>query len=179
MKIYSIEELNKEFKKLNYKWFDFHIVGIRSKSNEPNKFDDLIGIVKGDTITWFTCTTNPGTFWLENPSNKLGTALLVPGQYIDTYGFGLHQGKYRALKQYKEVSVYRDNDKDKVAEVTNTIDKGLFGINIHHAGKASVNIDKWSAGCQVVSNLADWALFLKMCEDSKLKSFTYTLLNEF
>lgn len=179
MKKYSIEELKTKFKELNYKWFDFHIIGIRSKTNLPNKFDDLIGIVEKDTIIWYSCTTNPGTYWLENPSNKLGTALLIPDQYINTYGFGLHQGKYKALKQYKEVSVYRDNDKDKIAEKTSIIDKGLFGINIHHAGKFSINIDKWSAGCQVIANIEDWNNFLKKCEDSKLKQFTYTLLKEF
>lgn len=179
MKKYTVEELKTKFKESNYQWFDFHIIGIRSKANLPNKFDDLIGIVNKDTITWYTCTTNPGTFWLENPSNKLGTALLVPNQYIDTYGLGLHQNKYEALKQYKEVEVYRDADKDKIAEETNTIDKGLFGINIHHAGTASTNIDKWSAGCQVIANLEEWKTFLKQCKDSKLKSFTYTLLKEF
>lgn len=179
MKKPTIQEIKNKFAELGYKWFDFQIVGIRSKANEPNKFDDLIGVIEKDTITWYTCTTNPGTYWLENPSNTLGTALLVPKQYIDTWVFGLHQGKYKALKQAKEVEVYRDNDKDKIAEVTSTIVSGLYGINIHHAGTNSVNIDKWSAGCQVIANIKDWEAFLKKCEDSKLKAFTYTLLNEF
>jgi hypothetical protein len=181
MKQYSIEELKVEFNRLGYKWFDFQIVGIRSKANKPNVFDDLIAVVNKDKIKWFTCTTNPGTHWLKNLLNPKGTALLKPGQYVDTWGLGLHQGKYEALTQKKPVTVFRDKDLDDLAEETAVTDTGLFGINIHRANDKMVSkfIDKWSAGCMVLNNPADFKKVLDLGKESKKPLFTYTLLKEF
>jgi hypothetical protein len=113
--------------------------------------------------------------------NPKGTAVLKPGQYIDTWAFGLHQGKYEALKQVKPVTVYRDKDLDDKSEETAVTDTGLFGINIHRANEKAISkiIDKWSAGCQVLNNPADFKTLLDSCKESKLKAFTYTLLKEF
>lgn len=181
MKKYSILELKNEFHKLGYQWLDFQIIGIRSNANIPNKFDDLIGLVENNTITWFTGTTNPGTHWLKNLLNKAGTALLKPGQYLDTYKLDLHQGKYLALCQRKPVTVYRDGDKDDIAEETKVTQTGLFGINIHRANPSVLSqlIDKYSAGCQVLNNPTDFNYLIKRCQESKLKDFNYTLLKEF
>jgi hypothetical protein len=181
MKRYSLEEVKKEFEKLNYKWFDFHFVGVRSNANLKNEFDDLFGMIKGNTIQWVTCTTNPGTHWLKNLLNPKGTALLRPNQYVDTWQIGMHQGKYKAFCQCKPVEVYRDNNLNDVAEETSAIDRGLFGINIHRANDKAISkfIDKWSAGCQVLNNPADFQKLLELAEESKLKQFTYTLLKEF
>lgn len=181
MKKYTIGELQFEFKKLGYQWFDFMIVGIRSAANKPNEFDDLIGLVANGKISWFTGTTNPGTHWLKNIMNPKGTALLKSGQYIDTWEIGLHQGKYEAFKQVKPVTVFRDKDLDDIAEETAVTDTGLFGINIHRANEKAISrlIDKWSAGCQVLNNPADFKTLLDEAKASKKKAFTYTLLKEF
>lgn len=181
MRIYSVEELKKEYNRLNYKWFDFHFVGIRSEKNEANLFDDTFGVINGNDIKWFLCTTNAGTHWLLNLMNPKGTAHLKPGQYIDTWAFGLHQKKYRAFVQVKPVEVYRDANKNKIAEESNLVDRGLFGINIHRANENIISkfIDKWSAGCQVIPNPSDFKLILSMAERSQLNNFTYTLLKEF
>lgn len=181
MKKYNIEELKAEFAKHNYKWFDFHFVGIRSKANLPNQFDDLFGMIQGNNIEWFTCTTNPGTHWLKNLLNPKGTALLKANQYVDTWKLGLHQGKYEAFVQAQAVEVFRDKNLNDVAEETTTIDKGFFGINIHRANEkfTSKLIDKWSAGCQVLNNPADFAKVLFTAKNTKQKTFTYTLLKEF
>lgn len=143
----TIDQLKAEFSRLGYLWLPFQVIAIRSKANEPNKFDDLIGFVDGDTITWHTGTANPGTYWLENPSRVDGTAMIKEGQYIDTWQLGKHKGQYDALTQAKEVTVYWDNDKDKLAEETTTTETGYFGINWHHAHAEheSQNVDKWSA----------------------------------
>jgi hypothetical protein len=181
MKKYTIEELKSEFKRLGYYWLDFQIIGVRSKENTPNKFDDLIGVVTGGSkIDWYSCTTNPGTYWLKNLLNPKGTALLKPAQYIDTYIIGTHK-TYQALVQARSVTVYRDGDKDEIAEETSILDTGYFGINIHRASSNYVSqlIDKWSAGCQVINNPADFKFILDKCKQSKLKHFTYTLLKEF
>lgn len=178
---YTIPELKAEFLRQGHDWFPFHIIGIRSNANLPNKFDDLIGVVSGDSIEWFTGTTNPGTHWLRNLLNPKGTSLLRANQYVDTWKIGLHQGKYEAFVQCKPVTVYRDSDKDDVAEETSTVDTGIFGINIHRANEKLVSqlIDKWSAGCQVLNNPADFKKLLEMAKATKQPFFTYTLLKEF
>lgn len=181
MKKYTIDELKAQFNKLGYKWLPFQIVGIRSNANLPNKFDDLIGVIQDNNITWFTGTTNPGTHWLKNLLNPKGAALLKPNQYLDTWKLDLHQGKYLALCQRKPVVVYRDSDKDDFAEETAVTETGLFGINIHRANPSLISqlIDKWSAGCQVLNNPKEYELLINMCRESRLKDFTYTLLKEF
>jgi len=181
MKKYKVEELQLQFTKLGYKWLPFQIVGIRSKADSPNKFDDLIGLVEKDNITWFTGTTNPGTHWLKNLLNPKGAALLKPNQYLDTWKLALHQGKYEALCQRKPVIVYRDSNKNNFAEETAVVDTGLFGINIHRANPSVIStiIDKWSAGCQVLNNPLDFNFLLKRCKESGLKDFSYVLLKEF
>ena len=181
MKNYSIEDLKSEFEKLNYKWLDFQVIGVRSKEDLPNKFDDLIGLVENNNITWFTGTTNPGVYWLLNLLNNKGTAILKPNQYIDTWQLALHQGKYLALCQRKPVTVYRDSNKNDKSEETNIVETGLFGINIHRANPSAISQlnDKWSAGCQVINNYKDFDYLISECKKSQLKDFTYTLLKEF
>jgi hypothetical protein len=181
MRNYTIDELKNEFKKLNYEFPQFHLVGIRSKANKPNEFDDLIAVINNNEINWYTCTTNPGTHWLLNLLNPKGAALLKPGQYLNTWQLGLHQGKYQALTQCKNVTVFRDGDKDNIAEETKVTQTGMFGINIHRANEKLVSklIDKWSAGCQVLNEPKQFAELLTKCKQSGLKQFTYTLLNEF
>lgn len=181
MKRYTIDELKNEFAKLGYTWYPFMLVGIRSNANIPNEFDDLVGVVEGDKVSWYTATTNPGTHWLKNLLNPKGAALLKPGQWVDSWKVGMHQGKYEALTQVKSITVYRDSNKNLIAEESSVEDTGLFGINIHRANPNGISkfIDKWSAGCQVLNNSAEFAELLNKCKSSGLKSFTYTLLKEF
>ena len=181
MKNYKIDDLKFQFAKLNYKWLPFHIVGIRSDANNPDKFDDLIGLIEKDNLVLFSGTTNPGIHWLKNLLNPKGAALLKPNQYLNTYQLDLHQGKYTALCQRKPVTVYRDANKNGIAEETAVTDTGLFGINIHRANPNAVSsiIDKWSAGCQVLNDPIDFNFLIKRCKESGLKEFTYTLLKEF
>ena len=181
MKHYNIKELKNEFSKNLYSWYNFQLVGVRSTANLPNQFDDLIGVINNDVITWFTCTTNPGTHWLKNLLNLKGAALLKPGQYVDSWKLGLHQGKYEAFVQSKPITVFRDGDKDDIAEETSITETGYFGINIHRANDKLISkiIDKWSAGCQVLNNPDDFKELLHQAKLSGKTTFTYTLLKEF
>ena len=113
--------------------------------------------------------------------NPKGTAVLKPGQYIDSFGFGLHQGKYEALVQIKPLPVYRDADKDDLAEEQGAVESGMFGIHIHRANPSMISklIDKWSAGCQVLNNPHEFEVLMAACKASKNTKFTYTLLEEF
>ena len=144
-----------------------NVFGFRSSNTKPNKFDDAIGIFRltrdGESyeMNVWDSTTDPGLYWLQRPENSMGTAILVPGSYR-AYKLGLHKNKYPALVQRAgEVSVYRDGDRDVELDNENSsggIDTGYFGINIHRANEkgTSINVDKWSAGCQVIADYRDF-----------------------
>jgi len=169
--------------------YELNIVGIRSDSTLPNRFDDEIHVFfKNNSGKWihyiFPATTDPGTYWLQNPMSPQGTAILKQGQYKGAYQIGLHRGKYYALVQRKPVTVLRDYDRNAFLDFWNgKPETGMFGINIH---RASVNgttksVDSYSAGCQVFANINDFNLFMQLCEKHKQlygNSFTYTLIDK-
>ena len=173
--------------------YNLNIIGVRSKESikQENRFDDILIVAFGlatsgynsSTKFIFQITTDPGIKSLKAPMNAKGTAILVPGQYRGSHKIGLHQGKYEALVQCAPVKVYRDANKDSILDTDKrTIDTGMFGINIHKAGIASVIVDGWSAGCQVLAVEKDYAIFMDLCRKQKLAGygdkFTYTLLEE-
>lgn len=167
--------------------FELNIVGIRSAQVHANSFDDVICVFyKTDAVNWvfqvFAATTDPGNFWLQNPITSKGTAILKPGQYINAYALGMHRGKYLALVQSREVTVYRDANRDMVLNAGAKTETGFFGINIHRALQSGTTkyVDKFSAGCQVFASAGDFATFMQLCEVHKKlygNQFTYTLLN--
>jgi hypothetical protein len=179
-------------KSLGYQLFsrpyELNIVGVRSKNTKSNSFDDELHVFyKVKTFHWeyhvFKITTDPGTYWLKNPLQPKGTAILAQGQYLNAYHIGMHQSKYKALVQQKPVSVIRDYDRNAWLDFLNgSKENGLFGINIHRAltqGKTKY-IDRFSAGCQVFENVADFEHFLTMCDKHAQlhgNNFTYTLID--
>jgi hypothetical protein len=192
---FQINKLKEALSNKGYIFFDnglynLNIVGIRSRVRESGKFDDLMLVVYKDNkdndfiIESFPITTDAGTYWLKNPMNTKGTALLVPNQYRASFELGYHQGKYKALVQCNPLRVYRDNNKDYIADYDpSTIETGMFGINIHRSNPnvSSWKNDKWSAGCQVFQNPIHYLHFIQLCEkSSKLygNKFTYTLLDQ-
>ena len=181
MKIYTPTELRNEFTRLNYQWPNFHLIGVRSKADAVNEFDDRFFLIDGNNFYAYRGSTNPGVYWQNNFGKKKGVAVLKPGQYIDGWILGKHRGMYTAWTQAIPLTVYRDADKDGKSERTEVTEKGLFGINIHRASQNNISkvIDKWSAGCQVMNNPAQFSQFILLSEHSGLKKFTYTLLEEF
>jgi len=193
---YNNSILEQAVKAKGYKWFsngdyNLNIVGIRNsntKNKVTNAFDDILTLSYKLKGKWkyeeFECTTDPGTHWVKNILKKSGVAILKPGQYRGSHKIGLHQGKYEALRQMKPVKVYRDQNKDGVYDKNeDSVEIGLFGINIHratkHAGKKSKQIDKWSAGCQVIAAADDFKKFMELANIAKnvwSNSFTYTLI---
>ena len=178
----------------NNKSYDVNIIGIRNdetKGRVTNAFDDTITIsYKNEDGEWqyheFDCTTDPGSAYMDNPIlENTGCAILKPNQYRGSHKIRLHGGKYTALGQKKDVTVYRDNDRNNNYDLDESkTDTGLFGINIHRAtgraGNKSTRIDKWSAGCQVIADNDDWHEFLDICQTAREihgNSFSYTLLN--
>jgi hypothetical protein len=168
--------------------YELNIVGVRTRNAKANRFDDEIHVFyKSKPGKWeyhiFKATTDPGTYWLENPMQPQGTAILAQGQYVNAYHIGMHLGKYKALVQVGAVKIMRDYDRNAKLDFLNgKKDTGFFGINIHRAMAQGTTkrIDKFSAGCQVFQNAVDFSHFMGMCEKhSQLygNRFTYTLID--
>ena len=197
MNCYTREQIEKAVESKGHKYFhhgayNVNIVGVRNAAtgNEiTNKFDDCMTVsYKDDNGDWhfncWKCTTDPGKYWAEHLLNKDGVAILKEGQYRGSHMIGLHQGKYEALRQKGAVKVYRDKNLDDEYDlIEEDVQNGIFGINIHKAGSwksGSVQVDKWSAGCQVFSKEDDFYDFMNImykARDRWGNSFTYTLIN--
>lgn len=181
MKEYTIKDLQARFKELGYKWFPFHLIGIRSKDGEPNTFCDVFILYNQGQVYRFQATTRPGSYYLLHLFNPRGAAVLKPGQYVDTWKLGLHKNQYEAWVQVKPVTVYRDNNLNNIAEEIGNQDTGIFGIDIHRSSQFRVSqlVDKFSAGCQVFADPNKFAIFVDVSKKSGQNFFTYTLLEEF
>lgn len=210
----TYENLEAIVKGKGYKWFTepgkLNLIGIRTNLIVPNVYNDIMCIAyidaKGVKKAFnYAQTTLPGKFWLNNPMNPKGAGILRPGQYT-SWVKGTH-GKTRphdALIQIGgPVNIWRDNDKDDIAEfegkgVTKE-DNVYIGLNIHASWAKGDRafIDKDSAACQVSFNswnheqmmaLVDAYIISQLgylptnkaiMENPKLQvKFTYTLLEE-
>ena len=108
-----------------------NLFGVRCNTNVPNRFDDIIGYFMlrsdgGYEMNSFDGTTDPGLYWLKNPMNVKGTAIMCPGSYL-AYKIGLHKGQYTAYVQRGEIKVWRDNNKNSVLDFSGRTDEGYFG----------------------------------------------------
>lgn len=169
--------------KKGYKWFDdINIVWVRTADQTVNVFNDFCTVSWKENGIWkfigFKGTTDPGLYYLKNPINVNGTAIVKPGQYIDCWKRGLHKGHY-ALIQVRPITVYRDRNKDGKIDYSSE-ETGLFGINSHRASSAGVStqVDKWSAGCQVLANTKAQDRYMEICDYANRDFYTFTLLEE-
>lgn len=167
-----------------------NIVGIRNANRQSNSYDDKCWVWwwlgNGDFVIHdYTITTNPGYYYLQKPiAGTKGTAILVPGQYIDCWELGMHRGKQFALVQRGKMAVYRDDNKDTVLDYDPAkIQWGFFGIDGHYGALGDVDvIDRYSAGCQV------WRYhephqelmndFKALSQKFNFTKFSYTLLQQ-
>jgi hypothetical protein len=190
---FTREQVEAAVKSKGYVWFedaankgfDVNIVGIRNSSTGQkvtNAFDDYLTVSYKEGGEWkfhiWPATTDPGKKGVLEYHNVNGVARLVEGQYRGSHTIGLHQGKYEALRQAKNVKVYRDANKDLNYD-ENKIQEGVFGINIHKAGADSTYVENWSEGCQVFKKSADFESFMSIVRKSRDvhgNSFTYTLI---
>lgn len=169
--------------------YNLNIIGFRNPNLVANSFDDTLGVFYKKDGQWvikaYPITTDAGTYWLKNPLDVKGTAILVPNQYKGVYAIRPHNNKYDALCQTNgDVEVFRDKNKDQILNMDKkSIVKGMFGINIHRSNPngESISVDKWSAGCQVFKSVHDFNDFMLLCDKSRDlygNKFTYTLLEE-
>lgn len=184
----TLDQIRTAMKNKGYDFFErgdynLNIIAVRSVGSKvTNAFDDFITCSFKIQGVWqfcvWNCTTDPGKGPMLQGNNGTGTARVVPGQYKGSHAIGLHQGKYQALKQKGNLKVYRDANKDLTYD-EKSITEGVYGINIHKAGKDSTFVDGWSAGCTVFKRVKDFDAFMYYCKKAASlhgNSFTYTLL---
>ena len=158
--------INKHPKCMNIVYVEGMNVDGTKNDNKPNRFNDcrcllainksgkplLSGVWKG--------TTEPSKYWTENPMNKRGAARIAFGQY-KSWSVGWYHG-YEVLRQAKDVTVYRDLNRDYVRTGDKTY-TGMFGIH-HHWGNdlPDNNLGHSSAGCLVGQKRAEHKEFMKL-----------------
>lgn len=195
---YSEKELIERMKQLDdFKVVpsNYHIIGIRSSKDEPNKFDDVFNLMFGEKLILTTTgTTNPGTPVLKGgyvKYNSDGAAVVQADRiYYGVWKYRKHQGKIPALCQWWEgktqpITIFRDNDNDDKSEEIGKKTTGYYGINFH-PDQYDLNVDTrndereiglWSAGCQVCNNFAEYHKIIEFTRNQG--TVTYTILNEF
>lgn len=143
--------------------FDLNIVVITSERNDDNLntfCDWAYALYKNEAEKWESiavpCTGIPGEYYLRNPMNRAGTAIVAEGFHSGLWSLGLHKGT-PALRQVGNVTVHRDSDMDKDPETHFPKFRGIYGINFHGASKRgrSTQVDRWSAGCVVTPLWSD------------------------
>lgn len=189
----TLESLKSSFKKKGYTWDSkFNLIGIRTLDNTAGEFNDWMCIISDDKLVGvFECTTDPGIFYLENPTNVNGTAILPEGQHKSIWVIGKHKG-YEALVQFGVLSVYRDKNKNTKIDIGGKLYNDVAGLNCHRGHETwtrstlrylgnvfkTIKVGKYSAGCQVIAYKDDFDNLLKYAKLSKKKIFDYTLLKE-
>lgn len=169
--------------------FNINYVGIRDEDG-VGQFNDLLVMFWKYKGAWSSFarmgTTDPGLYYLKNPLNVDGTAILKEGQMRGAFMMGYHQGKqdHPALVQKKAVTVIRDANRDDILDINNGVeDTGFFGINHHRALKKGEvgKVGRFSAGCQVTLNPHEYDVFIGICGESEEiwgPGLTYTLINK-
>ena len=171
-----------------------NLFGVRSPVTD-NTFNDTLyifwkegGQYKCVKTTGFL--TKPGESsvhgTIKSPNAK-GVAILRKGWHKDIWHHGLHKGEYKALRQYTNVTVYRDKTQYgqkgpyKLNLFTNTLDEGYFGINFHKTGNPhGKTANGWSAGCQTFKYLSEFNEAMQMANAATSrgqKTFNYYLAN--
>lgn len=191
----TYDEVKAAYSRQGYRFADHgrynvNIFGDRNPNTIPNKFDDHVGVAfigaNGEpTCKWWPATTDPGLYWLEHPMYPRGTGIMKPGQYLDCYKIARspHLG-YDVMFQTGPITILLDDDQnDRLNFKSTKEERGIFYAHIHHAadGHASLQVDKWSALCQVFADPDDFADFMRIIRASKEiygNLFSYTLFTE-
>ncbi|UFX83226.1 hypothetical protein [Candidatus Absconditicoccus praedator] len=96
---YNLDILMNVLDKKGYKIFTQkyipNIIGVRDIQN-IDCFDDVLILFYFDensqpSYQEYSITTLPGMYYLKNPPNTEGTAVLKEGQYLDLYRLGIHK----------------------------------------------------------------------------------------
>jgi lysozyme len=129
--------------------------------NDRGIYDDAIFVYTPSVMASYNGNTDPSFYrkGFGSAEKTKGMASLNPGVW-NVYQFDLHRGKYLALCQkFGPVTVTRDG-------VTDYIDVGYFGINIHKGGRNTTS----SLGCQTI-HPDQWESFISLVTDQAKRYF--------
>lgn len=166
----------------------YWILGVRSKSDQFDLFDDKFYVFKGEEfIMVMSGTTNPGKSGLLEPQkyNDRGVAVVAADKwYYNVWTRGLHNSKVIAYRQSGGFDLIRDNNKNKKSgDAGTTSEEFNRGINFHpsdynlESKTKKTNIGAWSVGCQVVNDIPKYKEFMNLTRLQQVMS--YCLINEF
>jgi len=139
---------------------EFNLFGIRAKDNVSNLlYCDILGMFSSNNSIIGSGTTNPSVFYAKNPMNKSGTAHVIPGFYPDLFTIGKHNPgsdiEHDAFIQAGFISVRRDLNKNSKIDTFEPVERGDYQcINFHSQFGHRAEIGYWSAGCQVIYDMA-------------------------
>lgn len=120
---------------LGHRWDDtamhWNLVGIRALGRLSDLWQDtILGVgnsPEGLVYVGGPGTTSPGRPGLVAPTNPRGTAVMLPGQYVDLYrvGPGAIHGRtgtspYLAFEQISDADYIRDRDRDEIIDIGTT-----------------------------------------------------------
>ena len=207
-----IASIIKAMRKKNYiiylKPYQINMVGIRAPINTNiNKFNDWMVLFwwekDGDNnqenckYKLYRITTVPGINARtgKDPMAPDGSGWLIESQFVDMYKFGYFNigsktQVFDTLVTNKPVQKVYRSKYNSAAILTSYKQQGPYdaGMFVHRSSYAksgsadSINIGKWSYGCQVFAILDNFLEFYSILNTSKQKtgksSFTYTILAE-
>lgn len=165
----------------------YWLLGVQSKGDAYNSFDDKMYLFKGESfIMVTTCTTNAGDEGQKNfhKYNSKGVAVVPTNTWFyDLWANGMHKGKMEALVQVRPIELFRDNVKNNKIDEVQKQAPALVGINFHtcsyekKSNYIGTKIGGWSVGCQVCNNVDHYYRILDLVKNQK--SISYCLLKEF
>ncbi len=166
----------------------YWILGVRSKADLFDKFDDKFYLFKGEEFVMvMSGTTNPGKAGLLSPEkyNSKGVAVVVADKwYYNVWTRGFHNGKVIAYRQTGGIDLIRDNNKNKKSGDSGFVSEEFNrGINFHPSDynidskTKKENIGSWSVGCQVVNDIPKYKELMRITQKQQVMS--YCLINEF
>jgi hypothetical protein len=131
-------------------------------------YTDMFGV--GHCLE-FKATTKPGLSGLQNPINKGGTFILMPGFYQNCWKIGKHnigkQHEHEALVQNGSgiFKGWRDNNKDGVFDFSGKIYRDVTGLNDHGARTFDViRVGGFSLACQVTHEMFEQELKMTLAK---------------
>jgi hypothetical protein len=176
-----------EFDRYNYtyksRYRELNLIGFRRISGEFNTWKDYLGAFwfEGTQpyFKLFPGTTVPGRYYLiDKFLNPKGCAVMLPGQYVDSYQLGKHKGK-EAFVQRSKIRYFRDNNKNSIIDNAGGVFDDIIGLNIHTTHGVFPFVNKYSAGCQVYQDPQQFEWVLELARehaDRYGNKFNYTLM---
>ena len=174
--------------------YNLNLIAIRGTNREAGFYDDMLCVAyqdfgEGWNVLYYPCTTDAGEFYSRNPilGESVGTARICPGQYRGAYQYGRYKD-YQALVQRnpeKPITIWRDKNRDSIANLGGEKFTGSFSCHIHRAGINTTEkhrVGKYSAGCIVVPEKANFDQLIHLAQKQisarGIDTFTLTLLQD-